>query len=343
MNKMIKAVGFIHHLPISDNESFIDVTIERPELNDQELLVSVEGVSVNHVDTYVRNSGDKTRLLEPKIIGWDAVGTVIGKGAKATLFDIGDRVWYAGDLKKSGSYTQNQVIDERLVGRAPSKLTAAQAAAIPLVGLTAYEALFEKLKVSYGGNAGQTLLIVNGSGGVGSLAIQLAKLTGLTVIATAAKQASVDWVKQLGADHIIDHYQDLVKQVHDLGYHDVDYCLNLNNLDAHWDELAELIKPDGHIVAVTENRKPIDLQKLAKKRASFSWEWMFSKSYYQLDNMKTQHEILTHLASLYETGKLQTVTTKTYTPINADNMRKAHTDVESGHMVGKVTLVDWEA
>lgn len=342
MKKMIKAVGFIHHLPISDRDSFMDVVIEQPVLNAQELLIAVEGVSVNPVDTYVRNDGDKTRLSAPKIIGWDAVGTVIGKGDKATLFDIGDRVWYAGDLKKSGSYAQNQVIDERLVGRAPSKLTAAQAAAIPLVGLTAYEALFEKLTVSHSGNEGKTLLIVNGSGGVGSLAIQLAKLAGLTVIATASKQASVDWVKQLGADHSIDHYKDLVTQVHDLGYQDVDYCLNLNNLDAHWDELAELIKPDGHIAAVTENRKPIDLQKLTKKRASFSWEWMFSKSYYQLDNMKTQHEILTYLASLYETGTLQPVTTKTYTPINADNMRKAHTDVESGHMVGKVTLVGWE-
>lgn len=342
MTKKIKAVGFMKHLPIIEKDSFIDIDIEQPVAKDHELLVEIDGISVNPVDTFVRRDGQDDTSLSPKIIGWDAVGRVIGKGDQVSLFDIGDRVWYAGDFTKSGSNAAQQVIDERLVGLAPSNLPTSQAAAIPLVGLTAYEALFEQMRLPLTGNEGKVLLIINGAGGVGSIAIQLAKLAGLTVIATASKPASISWVKQLGADYIIDHHQDVVRQVRDLGYQYVDYCLNLNSLDLHFQAISELIKPDGHIVAIGENKKPIDLQDLKRKRASFSWEWMFSKSYYQTDEMITQHEILTHLSDLYQAEKLQVIAQKTYSPINAQTMRQAHTDIESGLTVGKITLTGWD-
>ncbi|WP_220739647.1 zinc-binding alcohol dehydrogenase family protein [Leuconostoc miyukkimchii] len=343
MEKQNKAVGFYRHLPITNNESFENVLIDVPIASGHDILVKVGGISVNPVDTFVRRGGRNNKLVKPKIIGWDAVGTVIAKGDEVSLFTVGDRVWYAGDFTRSGSNAQQQLVDERIASLAPNNLDDTQAAAIPLVGLTAYESLFEKLSIDwFTNNTKKTILIINGAGGVGSIGIQLAKLAGLTVIATASKPESVAWVKKLGANYVVDHHKDLITQVRKFGNKYVNYILNLNNLDAHWHEIAELIKPDGQVTATTENRKLIDLQKLTKKRVTFSWEWMYSKSYYQTENMISQHEILNHLSRLYEEGKLQPITTKTYKPINAENMKKAHSDIESGHTVGKVTVVSWE-
>ena len=341
MNNSMKAVGFYQHLPITDPASFEDVTIPIPTPGAHDLLVQVQGVSVNPVDTGVRKGGRKNKLAHPKIIGWDSVGTVTAVGPEVTLFTPGDRVWYAGEFTKAGSDEEFQTVDERIVGHAPQNLTDQQAAAIPLVGLTAYEALFEKMHLDCTSHQGESILIINGSGGVGSMAVQLAKLAGLTVIATASKPASIDWVNQLGTDYVVDHHQNLVKQVRALGFKNVDYILNLNNLDAHWQEISELIRPDGMIAATTENHRLIDLQALTKKRATFAWEWMYSKSYYQTENMITQHDILDHIAQLYNDKALQPVDTVHYQPINAENMRKAHADVESGHMVGKLSLTAW--
>lgn len=342
MTNKIKAVGFYQHLPVSETDSLQDLIISEPVLKDRDILVRVDGVSVNPVDTGVRRGGRKNKLVHPRIIGWDSVGQVISVGKKVSLFKPGDRVWYAGEFTRSGSNAQHQVVDERIVGLAPNNLSDEQAAAVPLVALTAYESLFEKMGVTLKSDKQKVLLIINGAGGVGSLAIQLAKLAGLTVIATASKEKSVEWVKKLGADFVIDHHRDLIKQVKDLHLPEVDYILNLNNLDAHWNEIAEIIKPEGHVVATTENRRLIDLQKLTKKRVTFSWEWMYSKSYYQLESMITQHNILNNIKELYEQRKLIPVDTINYAPINANNLRKAHADVESGRMVGKVTLTGWE-
>lgn len=342
MEKQIKAVGFYRHLPITKNESFENVLIDMPTASGNDILVKADGISINPVDTFVRRGGRNNKLVKPKIIGWDAVGTVTAKGDDVSLFNVGDRVWYAGDFTRSGSNAQYQLVDERIASIAPDNLDDSQAAAIPLVGLTAYESLFEKLSIDWSANnTKKTILIINGSGGVGSIAIQLAKLAGLTVIATASKPKSVAWIKKLGASCVVDHHKDLITQIRNSGNKYVDYILNLNNLDAHWNEIAELIKPDGQVVATTENHRLIDLQKLTKKRVTFSWEWMYSKSYYQTEDMISQHKILTHLAKLYEEGKLQSITTETYQPINANNMKKAHADIESGHMIGKVTVSRW--
>ncbi|MCD2255589.1 zinc-binding alcohol dehydrogenase family protein [Agrilactobacillus fermenti] len=340
----MKAIGFIEHLPIEDPKSLQSFEVATPKILPHDLLVAVKGVSVNPVDVGVRRGGHGT-LKQPKIIGWDAIGTVKALGSAVQNFQVGDTVYYAGSFKRQGSDAQYQAVDSRLVGHAPKQLTAAEAVTMPLTSLTAWEALFEKLNIDLKAkteNQQHIILIINGSGGVGSVAIQLAKLAGLKVIATASRPEAIKWVKTLGADRVIDHHADLVAQVHKLGIQYVDYILGLAKLEAHWQEIATLIKPDGQIASITENRKLIDLQALTKKRATFAWEWMFSKSWFQTDNMATQGAILDHAAALLDTGKLKSTVTKTYTGLSAKNLRQATKAVESGHMTGKVVVTgDW--
>jgi NADPH2:quinone reductase len=339
--KNMKAIGFKEHLPIESEKSLVDINKEIPVAKGHDLLVKVNAVSVNPVDVSVRRNG-RGQLKYPKIIGWDAVGTVLQIGNQVTNFKTGDRVWYAGSFIRPGSDEEFQLVDERIVGNAPVNLSDEQAAAIPLVGLTAYESLFEQLPIDVKVDShNKVILIINGAGGVASIAVQLAHLAGLKIIATASRPESIKWAKRNGADYIVNHRQDLVKQVRALGFKYVDYILNLQNLDAHWDEIAQLIKPEGFVAATTENHHLIDLQKLTKKKATFAWEWMYTKSYYHTSDMISQSHILNRLAKLYDDKKLKLIDTKHYSPINAKNLRKAHADVETGHMTGKVTLSGW--
>lgn len=234
------------------------------------------------------------KLSKPKIIGWDACGIVEEVGSKVSLFSPGDRVYYAGSFKRSGSNSEYQLVDERIVGNAPKSLTNAQTAAMPLTSLTAYEALFEQLSLSQDKktNEGKTILIINGAGGVGSVATQLASNAGLTVIATASRPESINWVKSHGAADVVNHRKNLVNEVHKLGYKYVDYILELKDIDSHWKEMCELIKPEGAIASITENRRPINLRLLTPKKAIFAWEWMYTKSYYHTPDMQSQHKIL---------------------------------------------------
>lgn len=339
--KNMKAIGFKEHLPIENEKSLVDINKEIPVVQGHDLLVKVNAVSVNPVDVSVRRNG-RGQLKYPKIIGWDAVGTVAQIGNQVTNFKTGDRVWYAGSFIRPGSDEEFQLVDERIVGSAPVNLSDEQAAAIPLVGLTAYESLFEQLPIDVKADShNKVILIINGAGGVASIAVQLAHLAGLKIIATASRPESIKWAKRNGADYIVNHRQDLVKQVRALGFKYVDYILNLQNLDAHWDEIAQLIKPEGFVAATTENHHLIDLQKLTNKKATFAWEWMYTKSYYHTSDMISQSHILNRLAKLYDDKKLKLIDTKHYSPINAKNLRKAHADVETGHMTGKVTLSGW--
>ena len=335
----MKAVGFKRHLPISDPKSLIDFTEPIPNATGHDLLVKVNAVSVNPVDVGVRKNGHGI-LNRPNVIGWDAVGIVKSVGTRITLFKPGDRVFYAGSFIRPGSDSEYQLVDERIVGHAPKTLDDAHAAAMPLTSLTAYESLFEQLEINPSNrvyNCKNTILIINGSGGVGSIATQLAHLAGLHVIATASRPATIHWVKRLGADQTANHRKNLVTEIHNLGYRYVDYILELNNIDAHWNEMAQLIKPNGRIASITENHHLIDLQKLTDKRVKFAWEWMYSKSKYHYD-MLSQHRILDQIAKLLDTGKLRCTMTKTLHGINAKNLRKAHRMVETGHMIGKVTI-----
>ena len=331
----MKAIGFKKHLKIDDPESLIDFEMKKPTAKGHDLLVKVNAVSVNPVDIGVT-----------KVIGWDACGVVEEVGSKVSLFKPGDRVFYAGSFIRSGSDGEYQLVDERIVGHAPETLKDNEAAAMPLTSLTAYEALFEQMDLTWNqenkNNQHKTILIINGAGGVGSVATQLAHLAGLTVIATASRPDSIKWTQDHGADYVVNHREDLVKQVRKLGFKYVDYILELKDLDGHWKEMCELIKPEGHIVSITENHRPINLRLLTKKKAHFSWEWMYTKSYYQTDDMITQHDILDKIAQMLDSGKLRCTMTKSLTPLNATNLRKAHKLVESGHMTGKVVVSDWE-
>lgn len=347
IHKLMKAIGFNQHLPIKNPNSLKDVTKNVPMPKGHDILVKVNAVSVNPVDVFTRMGGKrssgKTDNFSTKVIGYDAIGTVAKVGRQVKLFNTGDRVWYAGDITRPGTDEQYQLVDERIVGRAPKSLDDKNAAAVPLVALTSYESLFEMLPLKLNNqkqNHNKTILIINGSGGVGSIAVQLAHLAGLKVIATASNHVATKWVKRNGSDYVINHHKNLVKQVHQLGFKHVDFIMNLNKLDLHWNEIATLIKPNGFVTATTENQKGIDLQKLTDKRVTFAWEWMYAKAKYNYD-MISQHHILDKVSELYEDHQLKPIMTKHYSPINANNMRKAHADVETGHMIGKVTLTGW--
>lgn len=339
----MKAIGFSEHLDIKDPKSLFEFETPKPTPKGHDLLVKVNAVSVNPVDVGVRRNGHG-KLSKPKIIGWDACGIVEKVGSKVSLFSPGDRVYYAGSFKRSGSNSEYQLVDERIVGNAPKSLTDAQAAAMPLTSLTAYEALFEQLSLSQDkkSNEGKTILIINGAGGVGSVATQLASNAGLTVIATASRPASINWVKSHGATDVVNHRKNLVNEVHKLGYKYVDYILELKDIDSHWQEMCKLIKPEGAIASITENRHPINLRLLTPKKAIFAWEWMYTKSYYHTPDMQSQHEILNKIATLIDDSELQCTLTQSLSPINADNLRKAHSLVENGHMIGKVVVADWQ-
>jgi zinc-binding alcohol dehydrogenase family protein len=337
----MKTVALTQYLPITDPHSLMDVELPRPTAQGRDLLVKIHAVSVNPVDTKIRSPKPKVET-SPKILGWDAAGVVESVGPEVLLFKPGDEVYYAGSVLRPGSNAEFQVVDERLVGSKPANLSFAQAAAIPLTLLTAWEALFVRAGIDRtGDNRGQSLLIIGGAGGVGSIAIQLAKLAGLTVIATASRPETQAWAKKMGADHVIDHSQPLPGQLAALGLKEVDYIANFNNTDTYWAVMAELIRPQGHIVCIVENARPIELGLLKSKSASFSWTFMFTRSMFQTPDMGEQGGILDDATELFEAGKLHTTLTETLSPINAENMRKAHAQSESGKTIGKLVIAGW--
>jgi zinc-binding alcohol dehydrogenase family protein len=339
----MKAVGLTRYLPITDQESLIDIELEIPEVGGRDLLVRVHAVSVNPVDTKVRKPKDKVEA-SPKILGWDAAGEVVKTGPECTLFKAGDKVFYAGDLTRSGSNAEYQLIDERIVGVMPQSLSFAQAAALPLTAVTAWEALFERLQISSNPaqNQGKSLLIIGGAGGVGSIAIQLAsKLAGITVVATASRPETEQWVRELGAHHVVNHRQDLVQQMAVIGIAQPDYIFCCNDTDTYFPIMATLIKPQGRICSIVETVKPVDLNLLKNKSATFVWELMYTRSMYQTADMVEQHHILNKVAGLVDQGLVVTTIKQTLSPINAENLRKAHAQLESGTTIGKLVLSGW--
>ena len=334
----MKAVGLYRYLPVDDPESLVDVEAERPTPGGRDLLVRVEAVSVNPVDVKRRAPKDGAEEA-PRVLGWDAAGMVEGVGEGCELFGPGDEVYYAGSIDRPGSNSEYHLVDERIVGRKPETLGFAEAAALPLTGITAWEALFERLGVGRGGSdVGRTVLVIGGAGGVGSAAIQLAKTAGLTVVATASREESAAWCRELGADHVIDHREPLPGQLEALGLGGVDYVLCCNDTDGHWEGMTETIRPQGKICSIVEAQKPLDLSPLVQKSATFAYEWMFTKAVFQTEDMASQHGLLDALADLVDAGKVRTTVTENLGPINAENLRAAHAKVETGGMIGKVVL-----
>lgn len=334
----MKAIGFKTSLSVSEKDSFIEFETETPTPVGKDLLVKIEGVSVNPVDFKIRQNSAKDVVLEhPKIIGWDAVGIVEAVGEDVTLFKAGDEVYYAGDITKPGSNAQYQLIDERIVGNKPKNLSAEEAAAMPLTALTAWEILFDRIRVSEK-DKGKTVLIIGGAGGVGSIAIQIAKkVAGLNVIATASRPETIAWCKEQGADYVVNH-KDLVNNVRAAGFEYVDFILDFVDTNIYWDAMAELIKPQGHIASITGSGTPVALNKLKNKSASFSWELMYTRSSYQTDDMIRQHEILNKVAALLDDGILKTTLRQTLTGLTADNFKQAHAQLESGTTIGKLAI-----
>ncbi len=333
----MKAVAFTRYLPINEPESFMDVDLPTPTPSGRDILVAVHAVAVNPVDTKVRAPKDKVETA-PRVIGWDASGVVQAVGPEVTLFKVGDPVYYAGDITRSGSNAQFQLVDERIVGHKPNSLTHAQAAALPLTTITAYEAFFDRLRIDRDGkHAGQSILIIGASGGVGSIGIQLAKRAGLKVIATASRAETIAWVQELGADHVVNHREPLVTQVRALGMQYVDHIAIFNDM-RHWDAAVELIRPQGGIVSIDDTNLPMPMGGMKTKAASFHWEFMFARSMHQTPDMIEQHRLLSFVAQEIDAGRLRTTVSEVLSPINASNMRRAHKMVESGTARGKIVL-----
>lgn len=336
----MKAIGFKQSLPIAAAESFIAFETAVPTPSGYDLLVKISAISVNPVDFKIRQNAAKDEVLDtPKVIGWDAVGTVEAVGEKTSKFKVGDPVYYAGDLTRSGSNAEYQLIDERIVGRKPNNLSDAEAAALPLTVLTAWESLFDRIKVNPETDRGKTVLILAGAGGVGSIAIQIAKqVAGLTVIATASRPESQDWCRKLGADYVVNHY-DLQNELEKIGHSQVDYILDFVNINAYWKMATEIIKPQGHIVTITGSSDPLDLSLLKTKSVSFSFEFMYTRSMFSTADIEQQHKILNTVASFIEEGRLKTTLTTTLEGFTVENLKKAHEMQESGKTIGKTVIV----
>jgi NADPH2:quinone reductase len=335
----MKAIGFKQSLPITEENSFIEFEKEKPSPTGQDLLIKVLANSVNPVDFKIRQTAAKDTILEQaKIIGWDAVGIVAAVGAETSRFKVGDAVYYAGDLTRDGSNAEYQLVDERIVGFKPKNLSIAEAAAIPLTGLTAWESIFDRIKVNPEKDKGKTILILAGAGGVGSIAIQIAKqVAQLTVIATASRPESSAWCKELGADYVVNHY-DLKVELEAIGHSEVDYILDFVHLNNYWETIVEVIKPQGHIVSITGSKEPLDLSLLKTKSVTFSWEFMYTRSMYTTNDMAQQHHILNKIGRLLEEGILKTTLTTVLKGFTVENLKKAHLMQESGKTIGKTVL-----
>lgn len=339
----MKAIGLTHYLPINNPKSLMDVEMDKPKPSGRDILVSIKAIAINPVDVKVRAPKDKVEET-PRILGWDASGVVESVGEDVTLFTPGDEVYYAGDITRPGTYAEYQLVDERIVGHKPKSLSFAESAALPLTTLTAYESFFDRLNLDpNGGNKGETLLIIGGAGGVGSIGIQLAKRAGLTVIATASRPETTSWVKELGADYVINHRQALRPQIEDLGLKYIDHIAIFNNTDGHWDAVSNLIRPQGRIVTIVENNKPLDMDALKTKAAGLIWEFMFARSMFETPDMIKQHEILNSISIDIDAGHLRSTMSEVLKPINAKNLRTAHELIETGRAKGKVVLDGFEA
>ena len=337
----MKAVGLTRYLPIDDPRSLEDFDLPKPAPEGHDILVAVQAVAVNPVDTKQRAPKDAVEDT-PRVLGYDASGIVEAVGPDVTLFKPGDEVFYAGDVTRPGTNQEFHLVDERIVGPKPKSLSFAEAAALPLTAITAYESFFDRLGLDRdGADRGRSILIVGGAGGVGSIAIQLAKRAGLTVIATASRPETGAWVKDLGADHVVTHREPMVPQVRALGFEHVDHIAIFNDM-RHWAEAVELIRPQGGIVTIDDTHHPMPMDLMKTKAASLHWELMFTRAMFQTPDMIEQHKLLTFVAGEIDAGRLRTTLDTVLSPINAQTIREAHRLVETGAARGKIVIAGFE-
>jgi len=334
----MKAIGYQTNLPIDDARALVDITLPDPVAQGHDLLVEVGAVSVNPVDTKIRKSA-APEAGAWKVLGWDATGIVKAVGPDVTLFQPGDRVWYAGSIARAGSNSELQLVDERIVGHMPKSLDFAPAAALPLTGLTAWEMLFDRLDVPTGEKGkGKTLLVIGAAGGVGSILVQLARqLTQVTVIGTASRPETRDWALQLGAHHVIDHSKPLSEEIARANLPAPDYVISLTHTEHHFDEIVELIAPQGKF-GLIDDPAPIDVRKFKRKAVSLHWELMFTRSLFNTADMAEQNRILNRIAELVDAGTIRTTVNENFGTINAENLKRAHALLESNRAQGKIVL-----
>ncbi|PKM27685.1 MAG: zinc-binding alcohol dehydrogenase family protein [Gammaproteobacteria bacterium HGW-Gammaproteobacteria-13] len=335
----MKAVAYYQSLPADHADALQDVELPAPTPGPRDLLVEVKAISVNPVDTKIRRNVAPEGAAA-KVLGWDSSGIVKAVGSEVSLFQPGDRVYYAGAINRAGANSELHVVDERIAGRMPAKLPFAEAAALPLTAITAWELLFERLQIPQGNaDLGQSLLIVGAAGGVGSVLVQLARqLTGLTVIATASRPETQAWVRQLGAHHVIDHRQPLSEELKRIGIDQVTHVASLTQTDQHFAQLVEALAPQGHLALIDDPEQALDIMQLKRKSLSLHWELMFTRSLFETADMIEQHRLLNRVAELVDAGTLQTTLGEHFGSINAANLRRAHALLESGTAKGKIVL-----
>lgn len=335
----MRAIGYKSSKPVTETDALVDFELPVPEARGHDLLVEVKAVSVNPVDTKVRRN-QPPESGQTRILGFDAAGIVKAVGEGVTLFKPGDEVFYAGAVNRPGSNSEFHLVDERIVGKKPQSLSFEEAAALPLTAITAYEALFDRLKVkdpvAGGANA---IVIIGGAGGVGSIAIQLARqLTDLTIIATASRLETKEWVAQLGAHHVIDHSQPIAPQVEALGLGAPSFIFSTTNSDAHAADSVALIAPQGRYCLIDDPAGGFDAMPFKRKAISIHWEMMFARPVFETADILEQHKLLNHVSELVDTGKIKTTLTDVFGKINAENLIKAHALIESGTAKGKIVL-----
>ncbi|WP_459616668.1 zinc-binding alcohol dehydrogenase family protein [Bordetella sp. 2513F-2] len=334
----MKAIGFRQPLPIDHPQALEDLVLPDPVPAGHDLLVEVRAVSVNPVDVKVRSSA-RPPEGEPRILGWDAVGLVRAVGDKVSRFKPGDRVWYAGAINRPGSNAELQLVDERIAGPAPDSLDDAQAAALPLTALTAWELLFDRLAVQHADPVRENrLLVVGAAGGVGSVLLQLARnLTGLTIIGTASRPETQAWALENGAHHTIDHHQPWAPQLAALGYADVSHVIGLNHTDSYLQQIVDVLRPEGQL-ALIDDPASFDIVPFKLKSLSVHWELMFTRPLFQTASLERQHHILRRMAGLVDAGIVCSTLTRRIAGINAATLREAHAAIERGDTRGKIVL-----
>ena len=334
----MKAVAYYHSLPIQDPLALQDIELPEPIAGPRDLLVEVKAISVNPVDTKVRENVQPDAGTA-KVLGWDVAGVVKAVGSDVSLFKVGDKVFYAGSIARAGANSERHVVDERIVGHMPKSLGFAEAAALPLTAITAWELLFERLAIAQGQtDLQQSLLIVGAAGGVGSILTQLAsQLTALKVIGSASRPDTQAWVRELGADVIVDHSQPLSAELKRQGIDTVTHVASLTQTDQHLDQLVEALAPQGKL-ALIDDPKALDITKLKRKSLSLHWEFMYTRSLFQTQDMVEQHHLLNRVAELIDAGTLRTTVGEHFGAINASNLRRAHALLESGKAKGKIVL-----
>lgn len=341
----MKAIAYTQSLPITDPQSLQDVELDQPVASGNDLLIKVQAIGVNPVDYKIRQWIDPEG--ENKVLGWDAVGEVVAAGEAVKRFKPGDSVYYAGDLNRQGGNAEYQLVDEDLAGHKPKSLSNAEAAALPLTSITAWELLFEHLSLQQQ-TAGQTtksdevLLVTGAAGGVGSILIQIAKVvTGATVIATASRESSKQWVTELGADHVIDHSQPMPEQLAALGIDAITHVASLNGTEAYYESYIEMLAPFGKIAMIDDPSEPLDPSKLKMKSLSMHYEFMFARSMFNAKDKVEQSKLLNRVAELVDAGHIKTTIAKHLGTINADHLKLAHEILETSQAIGKIVLEDF--